>query len=319
MSSARQVQRLLGGLAAALLAMAALPAGAGASTTVDTAAGWDGSQHIWPFGSAAAGNTPTYGETVTVPSGDNRLDGFSFRLDVPTDVVFRGEVYRWDDATGAVTGPELWSGGPTATGAYDPSGTTYQDIGFDTGGLALSPGEHVVLFVTTLRDADSDAAYGFAAARWGAGDAYPGGMFVYSNDGTLADLLADPWSSFDGGFTAHVDAVFHASFSSAYTLSGFPGAATAARAGQTVPVTWTLLAAGGAPVIEPAGMSLASAPCDGGAATPVATAGASGWQSDGAGGWQVNWKTQKAWAGTCRALTLTLPDGNTRSTVFSFR
>lgn len=318
MGSPRPVRRLTGGIVA-LVAAAAFAAPAQATTTIDTATGWDGTQHLWPFGGADAGNTPAYGETVTVPVTDTSLEGFTFHLDVPTDVPFRGEVFAWDDATQSVAGPELWSGPATTTGSYDPLGAAYQAVSFDTGGLALVPGERVILFVTTLRDPSSDGAYGYAAARWGASDAYAGGQFVYSNDGTFSGLLADPWGWFDGGFAAHVDLAFQATFDSSFALSGFPGAPADPRAGQTVPVTWRLTDGSGAPVTSAAGLALASARCGGGAAAPAAAAGASGWQTDGAGDWQVNWKTERTWAGSCRVLTLTLPDGSTSSARFSFR
>jgi hypothetical protein len=51
----------------------------------------------------------------------------------------------------------------------------------------------------------------------------------------------------------------------------------------------------------------------------TSTAGASGLQYDPATGlYTYVWKTSKAWAGTCRELTLTLVDGTTHVALFTF-
>jgi extracellular elastinolytic metalloproteinase len=47
--------------------------------------------------------------------------------------------------------------------------------------------------------------------------------------------------------------------------------------------------------------------------------GATGLQYSGNGEWQFNWKTDRAWAGQCRTLKLTLSDGLTRTASFSFK
>lgn len=317
MTSSRHGRRLHRGLAAGLLAAAAFATPAHAETTIDTASGWDGSQYLWPFGAASQGYTPTYGETLTVPASDQRLQSFTFHLDVPTDVPLRGAVYAWDETTQSVTGAALWSGAAQSTAGYDPGAHAFEGVTFDTGGIDLRAGEHVVAFVTTLEDPSSDPGFGFAAARWGGSDAYAGGHFVFSNDGTFAGLLGDQWGTLD--FAPYVDLAFGATFTSSYTVTGFPGARAGARAGQAVPVTFHLTDGGGAPVTTADGLSLSSAPCDGGAASPVTAAGGSGFQADGAGGFQLNWKTVKAWAGTCRMLTLTMPDSSSASAEMSFR
>jgi hypothetical protein len=49
------------------------------------------------------------------------------------------------------------------------------------------------------------------------------------------------------------------------------------------------------------------------------TAGASGLQFDALSGqYTYVWKTDKAWAGTCRQLVLTLTDGTTQRANFAF-
>jgi hypothetical protein len=37
------------------------------------------------------------------------------------------------------------------------------------------------------------------------------------------------------------------------------------------------------------------------------------------GNWQYNWKTDKAYAGTCRTMVLTLSDNTTHSATFKFK
>jgi hypothetical protein len=47
--------------------------------------------------------------------------------------------------------------------------------------------------------------------------------------------------------------------------------------------------------------------------------GGSGLQSFGGGSYQFNWKTSKAWAGTCRTIQVNLLDGINHIAVFKFK
>lgn len=320
MGSARPRRRLRCGLAASLLTAAALAAPAHADTTIGTASVWDGVQSLMPFGSIYGGNTPTYGQTITVPDGDTHLARFAFELDMPADVPFRASVYPWDATAGRIAGDALWTGSAVTTTAYDRSGASYQLVSFETGGLALAPGAQVLLVLTTLQDGGTDGAPGYVGAVLGDTDAYAGGQFVSSSALTFGALLAGSFDSLDGTFVPYADTAFSATFSSptAYDLSDLSVSSAAPRAGRSVPVSWTL-ADGEAPVTSSGAMSLSSSPCGGGAVTAAVAAGGSGLQSDGAGGWQFNWKTDRAWAGTCRTLTLTLADGTAKSVRLTFR
>jgi hypothetical protein len=52
----------------------------------------------------------------------------------------------------------------------------------------------------------------------------------------------------------------------------------------------------------------------------TATAGSSGLNYDPmTGRYNYIWKTDKAWAGTCRQLTVTLIDGTSHPALFEFR
>jgi hypothetical protein len=97
----------------------------------------------------------------------------------------------------------------------------------------------------------------------------------------------------------------------------------AAKAGQTIPVKWTLNKADGTPVSSPIGISLSSkgGPCASGTTDTIEayTAGSSVLEYQGDGKWQYNWKTDKAWTGQCRTLTVTFGDGTTRTASFQFK
>jgi hypothetical protein len=120
-------------------------------------------------------------------------------------------------------------------------------------------------------------------------------------------------------------------FSVHYAFSGFANpiatlpAVNKATAGRTVPVKYSLRDANGAVIPDLNSFaSLASAPaaCD----TNVPTADAE--ETDGTGSTTIefdsgqfvyHWKTQSAWAGTCRVLQLTLNDGTQHTVAFQFR
>lgn len=102
------------------------------------------------------------------------------------------------------------------------------------------------------------------------------------------------------------------------------GAVTEARAGSAVPVKFSLggyrgldIFAAGSPSSVQIPCSAASTLIDGEA---VETAGASGLKYDAdTEQYTFVWKTDRAWAGTCRRLTLRLTDGTWHRTDFFFR
>jgi Tol biopolymer transport system component len=94
-----------------------------------------------------------------------------------------------------------------------------------------------------------------------------------------------------------------------------------AKAGSTVPVKWRVTY-GSAPVSDAAtaftsiassGVACRSAQGD----QVESLSSTSGLQYLGGGLWQFNWKTQKAWAGSCRTLTLVTP-ARTLTAAFDF-
>ena len=101
-------------------------------------------------------------------------------------------------------------------------------------------------------------------------------------------------------------------------------ALNAAQAGSTIPVKFTVRFAAGIDVVTADSPQSTQIDCASGVSAVVADAGATspgGWviRDPATGSYHYNWKTSKAWAGTCRRLTFTLDDGSRHSADFSFR
>ncbi|MGH9861650.1 MAG: PxKF domain-containing protein, partial [Candidatus Acidiferrales bacterium] len=116
-----------------------------------------------------------------------------------------------------------------------------------------------------------------------------------------------------------------------YAFSGFANPigpmpmVNVANAGRTVPVKYSLQDANGALISDLASfVSLMSGPVACNATAPGVLAE----ETDAAGSttmrytgneFHYNWKTDKSWAGTCRALQLTLSDGAQHWAMFQFK
>jgi hypothetical protein len=178
--------------------LAALPIGSAlADTTISNTPPWTPGAGITSgFGVSGAPNyfTPNYGQTVTVPATDTRLNSFTFYVDLPTNLIFRGEVYAWDPTTpdpnnpyamGSANGPALYESGQMHTTSYG-MGFNIQPITFNTGGLPLTAGAQYVLFITTSRDYAANVAANITStgfAGYTANDTYSDGDWVYVDDG----------------------------------------------------------------------------------------------------------------------------------------
>jgi hypothetical protein len=100
----------------------------------------------------------------------------------------------------------------------------------------------------------------------------------------------------------------------AFTQQSRPGGESA---GRTIPIRFSLdgneglaVFAGGYPQVQP---------CGGGASAPADSAGSSTLAYDASTNtYQWNWKTDRAWAGSCRALVLKLIDGTTHTVQVNF-
>ncbi len=173
-----------------------------ASVTIDTT---PQNRSVIYFGVGGTA-TPTYGQTIVSPT-EQTLRSFTFLIQLPTAVIFRGEVYAWDGTK--ATGAALYQSGPRQT--TDPA--VFEAITFDTGGVALAAGASYVLLATTLRDT-SPAGRGAFGAR---GDnPYTGGTYVYQNNPSVLT----PWDGTNGGvFGPAVDLAFVAVFDAKPTLT----------------------------------------------------------------------------------------------------
>ena len=191
----KKIQRIASWAGGMLLALSA--GEAFAFTQIDTMTGWNGTDTIQPFGIA---NTATYGQVVTAPPGETTLSSFSFEMNIPATVAFRGEVYAWDGVNSRASGAALYESAPMQT-----AGTGFQVITFTIpAGVPVVPGQQYVIFATNTRDQAGHSGSGPWAARYT--DVYPGGTFVYLNNGTdPTQWTTVPWSafsSFDGAFRA---------------------------------------------------------------------------------------------------------------------
>jgi hypothetical protein len=221
-----------------------LVASAAADTTIDTISLWNGTDLICSFGNP---DTATYGQTVTVPAGDTTLRSFTFAMvNVPSTAVFRGEVYAWDGPDFRAQGPSLFESAPTST-----PGLGEQDITFTVPhGLALSPGEQIVIFASVSKDYNEST---LGTGCWGgtSDETYAGGEFVYlNNEGNPSAWTADPWSSYvmpDAAFMAH----FTPPTASLWLAAGPPGAKIDVRA--SLYSRGSLVAQGTLNAISPAG------------------------------------------------------------------
>jgi hypothetical protein len=154
---------------------------------------------------------PTIGETVTVPATDTVLDSFTFYVDLPTDVIIRGEVYLWGGTN--PTGSALYESGPTSTTMYG-NGSNMHPITFNTGGINLTANTQYILFITTTRDAPSPPSYYPNYGWYGTTitDTYTGGDFwQLPNTNNAGDWTTTPWY-INTSYIA--DLGFQASFSS---------------------------------------------------------------------------------------------------------
>lgn len=170
-----------------------------ADTIIDTTPSWIGTA-VYPFGSP---DTETYGQIITVPLTDPVLNSWTFYMEQSSSIQFQGEVYAWNGFM--ATGPSLFESAVMTT--TNPN--IFQPITFNTGGLALTPGDTYVLFASSSKDVQSAGG-----GTWGyvpGGGGYTGGAFYYLNNGTDAtQWTSDFWSTFGPGN----DLAFKADFNS---------------------------------------------------------------------------------------------------------
>jgi hypothetical protein len=90
------------------------------------------------------------------------------------------------------------------------------------------------------------------------------------------------------------------------------------NAGRTIPVKFSLAGGGDSPLIDSQAVDCNTLVPTGEAPSPLASPGASGLERDG-DEYHVNWKTDRAWEGTCRRLTVRIPAASDAVAYFEFR
>src|SRR5271168_3311156 len=88
------ISKFIGGLVAVLVCMISH---AQAQTLITTFPSWDGSSYVFPWGN---GDTPTYGQTFTVPT-NNVLNNFTFSIENSTgdSIGYQPFIYAWNGTT----------------------------------------------------------------------------------------------------------------------------------------------------------------------------------------------------------------------------
>lgn len=170
-----RAKRAIFAVAATTAMVLALPASSLAGT-ISTWGSWNGSSMFSDFGTP---DTATYGQVVTVPAGQARLESFTFYLEVPSALTFRAYVYAWSGEK--ATGPQLYESPDLHTSEEG----VYQPITVDTGGVSVTPGEQYVLFFSVSNDQAEDAPREEEEGQWAGGipnSVYSEGEFVYLNN-----------------------------------------------------------------------------------------------------------------------------------------
>jgi hypothetical protein len=182
-----------------------------AETTIDTIPQPIPEQQarIGPFGHP---NAATIGQVITAPANDTRLDSFTFLLDLPSTVIFRGEVYAWDGQK--ATGPNLFESAPRSTSGSND----WEEITFNTGGVELVPGQRYILFATISKDYADNVGRGY----WARTDAYADGRYHFMSNGSDFDqLFRDSWMPSESD-PFPTDTAFRAVFSTEPPLDTTP-------------------------------------------------------------------------------------------------
>ena len=254
------------------------------------------------------GKNGWYTSAVTVAcSGSDATSGLANAGDASFTLSTSGE---GSDSIGARTVPDA-AGNSTSTGSYGPFDVDLHDPTITTS----SPADGAVYVLGSA----ASASYGCADTAQGsgietcAGSTQDGGAIDTSSVGphTFSVTAADR-----SGRTATVTHTYSVVF--AFGGVETPAGKMGGEAGRAIPVWFSL---GG--VSDPSAIRSVTSlgvSCDAG--TPLSVASAitmNGGLSYEDGRFKLVWKTDKSWAGGCRALRISLSDGTTHTATFTFR
>ena len=160
------------------------------------------------------------------------------------------------------------------------------------------------------------------APVYGSGGALPNVSSVTGSFSVLFDSTSVPAVTGLGGTVFAIVPSYYVRSFGAPVENG--GVVNIAKAGRAVPLKWQVFDATTAPVAnldrDAVRITSVQVPCTGSGSPgdPIEeyAPGGSGLQSLGGGVYQLNWDTQKAYAGTCRQLRLDLGERNPDGTPF---
>jgi hypothetical protein len=189
----------IGGRLAVLVAVSLFAVSGFADTTYNNFNGYSDYWH--PFGYP---DTATYGELFTSPNNaDHNLASFSFYMGSPYvtgNIITGAYIATW---TGTMAGTLLYSTGPIN---YDNNGDEIVNI--NTGGLALNPNSHYVMFLSISNFYGQSA--GEAYVSQGTSITGLNGFVYNNNEGNFNALFTTAWSgplSPDWAVNLHFNAV----------------------------------------------------------------------------------------------------------------
>jgi uncharacterized protein with beta-barrel porin domain len=177
-------------LSAALAGIAAASSPVALAQNIDTTTQWNGANFISSWGVT---NTATYGQTFTPTGTQFGLSNFTFYLAQTSGVPprYQAFVYEWNATTQRITGSALFTSGVMQS----PTGTAFNAVTINTGGVALTPGKTYVLFLTT----SSITGQAVGSYKWGSlsnNTAIANGQFVFFNNTADFSLLSSAnWST----------------------------------------------------------------------------------------------------------------------------
>ncbi len=154
-----------------------------ADTTINN---FNGYSNYWnPFGYP---NTATYGEVFTAPSGgDNNLASFSFYMGSPISagtIITGAYIATWN---GSEAGTLLYS---SPQYNYDNAGN--EELTFNTGGLAVTPGSKYVMFLSISQYYGQ--SFGTSYISQGGTNSLLNGFVYNNNSGDFNSLFTTAWS-----------------------------------------------------------------------------------------------------------------------------
>lgn len=159
--------------------------------------------------------------------------------------------------------------------------------------------------------------------NYGAGGVPNGPNLLFSVPGESAEV-AFSWDSASKVLTIAVNGVTVFEFEGFFAPVLNPPAVNVVKAGAAVPVKFSLGGDRGLDIFAAGSPTSAPIACDAsdpvGAIEETVTAGRSGLSYDAVADQYIYvWKTQPAWAGSCRELILTFADGSVQRAQFQFR